>query len=65
MMLTPRQADAYIDPGTGSMVYQALIAVILGLGFVLRGARARVAEFVRGVFRRRRESPKISRDEPS
>ena len=41
LMLTPRPAYAYIDPGTGSMVYQALLAVILGLGFVLRNARHR------------------------
>jgi hypothetical protein len=63
LMLTPRQAYAYIDPGTGSMVYQALLAVLLGLGFVLRSARAQIAEFVRGVFGLRRRSSKSSRDE--
>jgi hypothetical protein len=63
LILTPREVSAYIDPGTGSMVYQALLAVILGLGFVLRGARARIAEFVRGVFGLRSRPSKSSRDE--
>lgn len=63
VILTPRQASAYIDPGTGSMVYQALLAVILGLGFVLRGARARIAESVRRVIGLRSRSSKSSRDE--
>ena len=62
LVLTPRQAYAYIDPGTGSLIYQTLLAMILGLGFVLRSARARIGEFVRGVLGRRVRPSRSSRD---
>ena len=62
LILTPRRAYAYIDPGTGSLIYQTLLAVILGLGFMLRSARARIVGFMRDVFGRRARPPKYSRD---
>lgn len=31
-LLTPRAAYAYIDPGTGAMVVQALIAAVAAIG---------------------------------
>jgi hypothetical protein len=36
LVLFPKQADAYLDPGTGSMVWQILLAVVLTLGYVTR-----------------------------
>jgi hypothetical protein len=63
LILTPLQAYAYIDPGTGSLIYQTLLAVVLGLGFVLRSARARIARFVKGVFGLRGRPSDSSRDE--
>lgn len=35
-LLTPAQAHAYIDPGTGSFVFQAILAAIVGAGVVTR-----------------------------
>ena len=37
MVLTaPRAAFAYVDPGAGSAAYQLVLAVALGMGFVVR-----------------------------
>ena len=38
---------AYIDPGAGSMVVQALLATLLAIPFVFRSAIGRVLERVR------------------
>lgn len=35
-IFTPSVARAYIDPGTGSMVLQALLAAVLAAGVVLK-----------------------------
>jgi len=36
LMATPTNAWAYIDPGTGSMAYQVLLAGALAAGFLFR-----------------------------
>lgn len=45
-------AHAYLDPGTGSMVAQAIIAALAGAAFVLRASWARVRAFIRPLFGR-------------
>ena len=40
-------AEAYIDPGTGSLIYQTALTVVLGLGLMLRRSRASISRFVR------------------
>ena len=30
------EAQAYIDPGTGSVIFQALVAMVVGVGFTLK-----------------------------
>jgi hypothetical protein len=35
-LLAPATAHAYVDPGTGSMVLQGVIAAVLGLGLTLK-----------------------------
>ena len=42
LLLWPDQAHAYLDPGTGSMIVQAVLAAILGLGIVFRKLRFRI-----------------------
>jgi hypothetical protein len=56
LTLAPSDAHAYIDPGSGSLVYQALLAAALGAGFVFRAARARLIDAWRAL-RSRREDP--------
>jgi hypothetical protein len=36
VLLFPAAAHAYVDPGTGSMVLQGVIAAVLGLGLTLK-----------------------------
>ena len=35
-LLAPATAHAYVDPGTGSLALQGIIAAVLGLGLTLK-----------------------------
>jgi hypothetical protein len=47
LLLAERPAYAYIDPGTGSLIYQTALTLVLGLGFMLRRSRQSVVRFVK------------------
>jgi hypothetical protein len=53
LLAFPSDAYAYIDPGAGSLIYQTVLAVLLGLGFVLRSTREKIVQVVKGLFGRR------------
>lgn len=36
LLLMPRIAHAYLDPGTGSLIVQMTVAAVLGVGFALK-----------------------------
>jgi hypothetical protein len=57
LLLAERPAHAYIDPGTGSMIYQTVLTVALGLGFVLRRTIASLLQSVRSRFGTREPAP--------
>ena len=42
IFLTPRPADAYVDPGSGALMYQTMYAVCLGGFFYIRRLLDRV-----------------------
>ncbi len=44
-------AHAYMDPGTGSYIFQIVIAGILGGFFVVRRGRAKIVDFYSRIFR--------------
>ena len=46
-LVTPSWAYAYIDPGTGSFIIQAIIGTLLAAGFFIRLAWARIHAFFR------------------
>ena len=46
-LLGERPAYAYIDPGTGSLIYQTALTLLLGLGLVLRQSRQSIVRFVK------------------
>ena len=48
-----RDAHAYLDLGTGSYVFQMLLASLVGGLFVLKMSWKRVKVFVRRLFRRK------------
>ena len=35
-LLFPRRAYAYIDPGTGSYIFQLLVAALVGVAFAVK-----------------------------
>ena len=41
----PEKAFAYLDPGTGSMVIQALIAAVAGAGYTIAVYRDKITNF--------------------
>ena len=47
LLLIEQPAYAYIDPGTGSLIYQTALTLLLGAGLVLRRARGSIARFVK------------------
>lgn len=47
LLLAEHPVLAYIDPGSGSLIYQALLAGLLGLGFTLRRTTDAVGRFLR------------------
>lgn len=46
----PSYSHAYLDPGTGSYIFQLLIAGLLGVLFLLKVYWTRVKEFVGSLF---------------
>lgn len=58
LLLSPREAHAYIDPGVGSFMLQALIAAVAG-GLLATRRRWRQ---LKGLFRRR-AAPDATRDD--
>lgn len=47
ILVAERPVEAYIDPGSGSLIYQAILAGLLGLGFTLRRTTDAVSRLVR------------------
>ena len=52
MVLFVADASAYIDPGTGSYIFQLLLAGLLGAAYVLKVYWMKVVYFFRNVFLR-------------
>jgi len=48
LLALPRDAAAYIDPGTGSLILQGLIATLAAAAVVLRGYWYRIKAYFRG-----------------
>ena len=51
--LFPRDAHAYLDPGTGSYVLQLVIAALLGAAFALKVFWLRIKGFFANLFSRK------------
>lgn len=48
LLILPAPAMAYLDPGSGSMIIQVLLAGILGAAFTLKMYWRRFIDFVTG-----------------
>ncbi len=47
-LISPTQAHAYLDPGTGSIIVQAIVAGIVGIATVTRLYWNRIRTFLSG-----------------
>ncbi len=61
LVLTPQPAQAYIDPGTGSLILQVVAATFLGVLLVAKSFFSQIAAFlavavaaVAGIFKGRK-----------
>jgi hypothetical protein len=54
--LIPASAYAYVDPGTGSLVFQGLIAAVLGVGLTLKLSWRKIRKLLTGKSSRDDES---------
>jgi hypothetical protein len=54
LLMAPVVARAYIDPGTGSLLFQSVLAVIFGIGVAFRQMRQWVARCWAFILRRPR-----------
>ena len=65
-LMLMRDAHAYLDPGTGSMLMQAALAAIAMLFVTLRLYPGRLKAFVARMMRRRQQKPADAKfDSPS
>lgn len=51
-----QDAHAYVDPGTGSYIFQVILAALLGALFMLKVFWARITGFFRNRFSRSEEA---------
>lgn len=49
-LIAPPPAYAYLDPGTGSMILQVIIAAIVGAGCTLGIYKKKLIIFFKGIF---------------
>jgi hypothetical protein len=52
-LATGRQAAAYLDPISGSLIIQGLIALVAGIVAGVKSIRRRIIKFVTGLLRRK------------
>ncbi|MFC2164286.1 hypothetical protein ACFLT2_04745 [Acidobacteriota bacterium] len=53
-LLFPRQAHAYLDLGTGSFIFQMLIATSLATLFFLKSYVRKAVKFLTGLFNKKK-----------
>lgn len=49
-LVFPRPAYAYLDPGTGSYIFQILIAAFVGGAFAIKIFWKRITQFCKRIF---------------
>jgi len=53
----------YLDPGTGSLIVQALIAGFLALAFYFKMAKNAVTDWILGLFGKKKNEEELTKDE--
>lgn len=52
-LLTARRAYAYLDPGSGSYLFQLIIAGLLGAGFFIKSSWKYIVAFLKKRFKKK------------
>jgi predicted Kef-type K+ transport protein len=52
LSLLETRAYAYIDPGTGSYLFQIMVASLIGAGFAIKTYWSRIKKFVKNLLRK-------------
>jgi len=52
-LINPSIAYAYLDPGTGSIILQALVSIIAAIAAFFSLARYKVKEFFKSLFKKK------------
>ena len=55
LLIFPRSAHAYLDPGTGSYIFQIVIAGLLGAAFAVKVFWIKIKSFLAGVFSKQKK----------
>ena len=64
-LVSMRSANAYLDPGTGSMIVQGLIAAVVGAAVVLGVYCTKIKRFFYRIFLGKKDTLPKSRSEDS
>lgn len=56
--LLPTVAHAYLDPGTGSIILQALVAGIVSMSVAFSSLRLKIKMFVQSLFKSKNKANK-------
>lgn len=62
VILFPKPVYAYLDPGTGSYLFQILIAGVLGSLFFVKSIFRRVKGFLKRIFKKNKVANKGHED---
>ncbi|MFB3123195.1 MAG: hypothetical protein ACE10H_13515 [Candidatus Binatia bacterium] len=52
LCLWPEDANAYFDPGTGSMILQAVLAALIGISLAFSQVRVKIRSFFQRLVRK-------------
>jgi hypothetical protein len=47
------RAHAYIDPGSGSFLFQIMVASLVGAGFAVKAHWTRIKTFIKNLFQKK------------
>jgi hypothetical protein len=50
---TPHKNPSYLDPGSGSFIFQLILASLLGAAVILRAYWKRIAGFIKNIVSRK------------
>jgi len=56
MIYAPQKFPLYLDPGTGSIIIQAILAAVMGVFIFLGIYRKKVSKFLRGLFKKNKKT---------